>query len=140
MNNTNTNENIDYANNILIHIELMQKLIENRFYTSVLDNILDNIFDYIYNQNEFNESDIKVTLSSIDLKFFKNTNITKKTQKQYENLECSICLQKYNIDERIVILKCKHVLHYNCAYNWLCKEKVTCPVCRYDQRLNVIQE
>ena len=50
---------------------------------------------------------------------------------------CSICLNKFNIDEEVVELPCGHLYHFNsnddCGgiLKWL-KENNTCPVCRHE--------
>merc|ERR1711959_691895 len=46
-----------------------------------------------------------------------------------ENVECSICLEQYEKDERIRFLPCGHHFHANCADEWL-KEKQCCPLCK----------
>ncbi len=43
--------------------------------------------------------------------------------------ECLICLDKVDVDERIVTLKCGHAYHEGCIHTWL-KLKRTCPICR----------
>lgn len=45
--------------------------------------------------------------------------------------ECIICLEKYNINDKIVRLNCNHVYHKNCIKLWF-KKKKTCPICRFD--------
>ena len=41
---------------------------------------------------------------------------------------------KFSIDDKIIILDCKHIFHRRCIKHWLLQEKVTCPVCRKDVR------
>ncbi len=43
------------------------------------------------------------------------------------NEMCSICLEKYKIDDIIINLPCKHYYHYDCFINWI-KTKYTCPL------------
>jgi SUMO ligase MMS21 Smc5/6 complex component len=46
--------------------------------------------------------------------------------------ECSICLEKFKTNEKIIILECKHYFHYGCANKWVNISRV-CPVCRAKQ-------
>lgn len=43
--------------------------------------------------------------------------------------ECSICLSEMKINEKLVILSCKHYFHKECITEWLKKSR-TCPECR----------
>lgn len=43
--------------------------------------------------------------------------------------ECSICLEKYQKNDKITDLNCDHVFHTNCIRLWL-KDNNTCPQCR----------
>ena len=43
--------------------------------------------------------------------------------------ECSICLEKLEKNNSVVILECGHKFHDKCIKNWM-KIKKTCPICR----------
>lgn len=43
--------------------------------------------------------------------------------------ECSICLNEMKIDDKLIILPCKHYYHKECIAEWFKKSK-TCPECR----------
>jgi hypothetical protein len=43
---------------------------------------------------------------------------------------CCICLEKYEQDDLLRVLLCKHHFHRDCCDNWL-KIKNTCPLCRH---------
>ena len=43
--------------------------------------------------------------------------------------ECPICLDKYENNDKICILKCDHVFHEKCIKEWL-KNNESCPNCR----------
>jgi len=45
--------------------------------------------------------------------------------------ECSICLEKFNINEKVFKTPCNHLFHATCITEWLYKNK-TCPICRND--------
>lgn len=46
-----------------------------------------------------------------------------------ETLECCICLRPYQVGNNILMLKCDHFFHENCAINWF-EQKLNCPICR----------
>ena len=43
--------------------------------------------------------------------------------------DCSICLNKIDIDEDIIILPCCHRYHKSCILQWF-NQQNTCPICR----------
>ena len=48
--------------------------------------------------------------------------------KEFENNECIICLEKMVINDHIKILKCGHIYHEKCINEWFKKVK-ECPIC-----------
>ena len=42
---------------------------------------------------------------------------------------CSICLEEYKKNDKLVQLKCKHVYHPGCINDWLDRQS-SCPICR----------
>ena len=54
----------------------------------------------------------------------------KKLPTKFINKECSICLEDFKNNEKIIILKeCKHSFHIDCIKSWLSIENI-CPLCR----------
>ena len=43
--------------------------------------------------------------------------------------ECSICLEKYKVNDKVLNLKCRHSFHRDCINQWL-RDNNTCPECR----------
>jgi hypothetical protein len=43
--------------------------------------------------------------------------------------ECSICLETYKVNDKIINLDCSHSFHKDCLKIWLSKNN-TCPQCR----------
>jgi len=60
-------------------------------------------------------------------------NIKKIKNSDLENLinECSICLENYEINDKIIILNCNHIFHKRCLDLWLSNNN-NCPICRED--------
>jgi hypothetical protein len=49
------------------------------------------------------------------------------------NDECSICIDNFHTDDKIVHLECKHLFHSDCFEEYLDKyinNKTSCPLCR----------
>jgi len=50
--------------------------------------------------------------------------------KNFENNECIICLESMIINDKVRILECGHMYHYNCINKWIEKKgKINCPLC-----------
>jgi len=59
-------------------------------------------------------------------------NLPKIKYKKSENGEsssCSICLEEFKEDEKLILLNCLHRFHPTCITTWL-KQNKNCPVCR----------
>ncbi|KAI1301179.1 E3 ubiquitin-protein ligase [Halotydeus destructor] len=60
-------------------------------------------------------------------------NITKDDVEN--NLQCTVCMEDYKLDENVKKLSCGHVFHPECIVPWL-KRHATCPVCRLNLNSN----
>jgi len=49
-------------------------------------------------------------------------------EKDFNNNECIICLESMIKGERVKILGCGHMYHYDCIMEWF-KRKKECPLC-----------
>ena len=63
-------------------------------------------------------------------------NIKKETKdhiiidKNFENNECIICLEPMIINDKVKILECGHMYHYDCINKWIEKKgEINCPLC-----------
>jgi hypothetical protein len=81
-----------------------------------------------------NFEDVKITLTQDEFNTLNKKTVDKNNLIEYESKECNICMDTYKIDDIVIKLGCNHLFHVNCIKNWLCKEKITCPVCRKDVR------
>jgi len=59
------------------------------------------------------------------LKFqdFKNSDVCKTT-------DCNICLEEYDDNDDLMLLKCDHYFHEKCIKHWLLEDSNKCPLCR----------
>ncbi|GAB6028186.1 hypothetical protein CHUAL_002391 [Chamberlinius hualienensis] len=44
---------------------------------------------------------------------------------------CAICLKKYDEEDEVIEMPCKHEFHLECIMPWLSKSN-SCPVCRHE--------
>ena len=116
----------DEENETEINFNENSNIFINNLFTILNETISDSI------NQEF--EDVKVTLTPDQFSRLKNITITACTD-DYLNKQCNICMDNYNLKENITFTVCDHFFHTDCIKNWLCNEKVTCPVCRKDNRL-----
>ena len=64
------------------------------------------------------------------------SNVKKETKdhividKNFENNECIICLEPMVINDKVKILECGHMYHYDCINKWIEKKgEINCPLC-----------
>jgi hypothetical protein len=51
-------------------------------------------------------------------------------KKNFDNNECIICLDAMLINDKVRILECSHMYHYECINKWIEKKKqINCPIC-----------
>ena len=137
----NLNSNLTTRNDIRIISEFvrtldttheMLKIIQERrnrnFYE--IGNILNNIRNLSYENNSMiyeNMEDIKIVLSNEEFNNIKNI-------KCLNDSKCSICLEDIKKNEEIKKLNCNHEFHIECLKEWLCRQNIKCPICRFDVR------
>ena len=78
-----------------------------------------NTQEYNMNDNMNDNETSLLSLNSIDYNICVDSNQKK----------CSICLEDYQQNDKISILKCDHIFHNECIKKWL-NNNGTCPFCR----------
>jgi hypothetical protein len=109
----------------------------NLFGSSLMSNLFGMLLegvDFTDFQNFTDLQDVKVTLTQEQFEKLFTQIINNDNKDQYTNKECNICMEEYKLNDHIVKLACNHIFHKDCIKNWLCNERVTCPVCRKDIR------
>ena len=104
---------------------------ENMFGNSIVSRLFSVLLEGDINID--NMEDVKVTLTKEQFDKLFSETVQENNKQNYES-ECNICMDEYKLKDVVVKLGCKHLFHKDCIYNWLCNERVTCPVCRKDTR------
>eukprot|EP01084_Bolivina_argentea_P103089 184675_1 len=69
---------------------------------------------------------IKTTLLGTE-----NDNLNKDmNDEEDDEVYCVICMDKFEINQTIIRLECKHIYHDICALDWF-DESASCPICRH---------
>jgi hypothetical protein len=74
---------------------------------------------YSYETNEIPSNEIKLIIDDTD---------TVSYSSEVMNETCSICLDDYELKEKLMLLNCNHAFHERCISKWF-KENAKCPLC-----------
>jgi hypothetical protein len=119
----------DIFTNFFNNTSNIQSNIQSNLFGS---NLMTNLFSMLLEGVDL--QDVKVTLTQEQFNKLFTQIINDDNKDEYANKECNICMDEYKIGDNIVKLACNHIFHKDCIKNWLCNERVTCPVCRKDIR------
>jgi hypothetical protein len=97
---------------------------------SMMQGMFEEIIISNNNVNQQPMEDVKVVMNEEDFEKM----ACKAIQTENNIKECNICIEVYKKGDKVIELPCKHLFHKECIKQWLCKEKINCPVCRYDIR------
>jgi hypothetical protein len=84
-----------------------------------------------------NNSKIKTMnpLNPKEIKLLKNfemsENFCKKNGNHFELANCIFCLKDILLETNCFLLRCGHLIHENCLFEWI-KEHKICPVCKFN--------
>ena len=59
-------------------------------------------------------------------------NLKKKTLLEINDTLCSICMNKFIINDEVIELSCNHEFHEECIKIYLKEYNCKCPLCRID--------
>ncbi|KAG9160573.1 hypothetical protein Leryth_020726 [Lithospermum erythrorhizon] len=60
----------------------------------------------------------------------KGKNNDDKNNNKWRLMECCVCLNRFEGDEEVSELSCKHFFHKGCLEKWFDNQHTTCPLCR----------
>tara|TARA_B100001173_G_scaffold283744_1_gene269503 strand:+ start:441 stop:1250 length:810 start_codon:yes stop_codon:yes gene_type:complete len=120
--NLNSNFLINFIENNMNRI--LQNSIEEPNDSPFIENFINSTFE-LDNKKKFKRVTHDNELRKLKIQKFDNSNI-------YANNECPINLTKFEKNDEIIILPCKHVYTALPIQKWLNEESNCCPICRFE--------
>ena len=106
---------------------------------------LINLVQKLTEKNEENGNNNLIENNENGLSESQNNNIEKIIEtlptsilkKKIENssIQCIICMEDFNVGDKVSTLPCFHVFHSNCIDKWLLKTH-SCPICKFKVTMN----
>lgn len=100
----------------------------NNFTITFYTNDQQNFQDPLVQEDVKNIATEDILNKNTTVDLYKNIHIDLRKK----HTTCSICIDDFNEESNIRIIKCKHIFHKDCIDPWLLKESYKCPVCRDD--------
>jgi len=135
---TETNDNYDNSDNINNDTQMYIINYKNNnlfslfiliFFIFSCVNVCKTINDQrIYRLNQININE-RIQRNQLPQKYIIKIKEYKLNEDLEESDNCSICLENYNKDNIINVLKCGHKYHKDCIDDWI-NDNNNCPLCR----------
>jgi hypothetical protein len=144
-NNTNNTTNVNNVNNANINtsihtipIPISIPIPINRTNNIQLGTLLGDMFDtfttFLEDQLNIDDysnlEDTKIVLTEEQFNTLNSVILNEESIKG----DCPICMDTMSLNDKLIILKCKHIYHNSCIHDWLTKNSTKCCVCRKDVR------
>ena len=132
-NDINDNNDINTQINNRYHSDYIVNMNNNNFRAQgLLYSTIMNILNTIdVNEEEEHENNVE-TLTEEE---FEELEVIRIDETQIsEELECSICIDKFQLSEDAIKLRCNHLFHKNCIRSHVLNYNDKCPLCRGDIR------
>lgn len=134
-------------NSNFLFITLSNKIISccNIFYIHIIDITIDSM--YIFYSYSIAISTllfcigiihdiyfccIKTSIQQIENSSYIIIGNVRKTNIEDIDEECSICIEKYKLEEQVHIFNCNHKVHLCCSKDLIIHRHIRCPLCRIE--------
>jgi len=88
---------------------------------------LENLLNYLMMNDPNRYGNPPASKKTVDA--LPRIKLTLENIKEFQNLNCPLCMEDCVVDEVVIKLKCSHSYHDKCIIEWL-KASNTCPICR----------
>lgn len=122
----NLNDSSEPDSNYNITNSDSNEILDQQIYTIIL--VLFFIFCFYIKFSAFN---IFGKIKNIIYNFKKKTSLSETLYINTEVSECSICLERFEVNTNVCILECGHIYHKNCISSWF-NINHSCPTCRFE--------
>lgn len=127
INDINTRINNRYHSDYIVNMNNNNFRAQGLLYSTIM-NILNTID---VNEEDEQENNVE-TLTEEE---FEELEVIRIDETQVlEELECSICIDKFQLSEEAIKLPCNHLFHKNCIRSHVLNYNDKCPLCRGDIR------
>lgn len=73
-------------------------------------------------------------MDKAEIDVMETEEFTSESELKYGEIECSICLEAFEVGDIMRVMKCGHRFHKPCVDEWLGRYKSVCPLCKIDMR------
>lgn len=101
---------------------------QSRLYRNII-NILSNYNIILENNNEDNDENEEENILT-ENEFNELETVIIDNNHLSQEMECSICIDKFELEQEVIKLNCNHYFHKNCIRSHLLNYNNRCPLCR----------